>query len=148
MKTYSLKPKDVTRKWYLLDASDTPLGRLATNAASLLLGKHKAGQSPHIDGGDYVVVINSNDLVVTGNKTLGKIYSRHSGYPGGLRQKTLKDLSAENSTEVIRRAVRGMLPVNKLRKNRLNRLKIYPDSEHKHEGQNPEPISLKRETGK
>src|SRR3990167_2524405 len=115
MKTYSLKPQEISRKWYVLDASEAPLGRLATTAASLLLSKQKPAQTAHIDSGDYVVVINSDQLVVTGNKTLGKIYSRHSGYPGGLRQKPLKDVAAEDSTQIIKHAVRGMLPDNKLR---------------------------------
>ena len=143
MKTYSLKPKEINRKWYVIDAAKTPLGRLATSAASMLIGKGKATQTPHIDGGDYVVVINSDQLVVTGNKTLDKLYSRHSGYPGGLHQKALKDIAAENSPQIIRHAIRGMLPGNKLRKDRLDRLKIYPGSEHPHEGQNPEPVSVK-----
>ncbi|HEY5549676.1 MAG TPA: 50S ribosomal protein L13 [Candidatus Saccharimonadales bacterium] len=148
MKTFSLKAKDITRKWYLIDASEAPMGRVSVAAASLLLGKHKATRTSHVDSGDYVVVTNSDKLVITGNKSLGKLYSRHSGYPGGLRQKPLKDLLSQNSVEIIRQAVRGMLPDNKLRKGRLNRLKIYPGSEHPHEGQGPEVISLKRKAGK
>ncbi|MBI4033657.1 50S ribosomal protein L13 [Candidatus Saccharibacteria bacterium] len=148
MKTFSLKAKDISRKWHLIDASEAPLGRLATNTAGLLIGKHKPGQTAHIDGGDYVVVINSDKLVVTGNKTLDKLYRRHSGYPGGLRERTLKDLVDKNSAEIIRQAVRGMLPVNKLRKSRLERLKVYPGSEHSHEGQNPQPFSVKERAGK
>lgn len=146
MKTFSLKSKGITRKWYLIDAAEAPMGRIATKVAGLLIGKHKATQTPHMDGGDFIVVINSDKLLVTGNKTLDKLYSRHSGYPGGLRQKPLKDLMTENSAEIIKHAVRGMLPDNKLRKGRLNRLKIYPDSEHPHEGQSPEQVSIKERT--
>lgn len=142
MKTFNLKPKEVNRNWHLIDASNYSMGRVATMAASLLIGKHKTGLTPHVDGGDFVVVTNSGKLIITGNKTLGKIYSRHSGYPGGLRQKNLKDMADENSPEIIRRAVRGMLPDNKLRQSRLNRLKIYPGSRHPHEGQNPKQVSI------
>ncbi|MEX0881781.1 MAG: 50S ribosomal protein L13 [Candidatus Saccharimonadales bacterium] len=142
MRTFSLIPKLIARKWHLIDASEAPMGRVATTAASLLIGKHKVTQSAHLDSGDFVIVINSDKLVITGNKTLGKLYRRHSGYPGGLREKSLKDLAAENSAKIIWQAVRGMLPDNKLRKSRLGRLKIYPGSEHPHAGQNPEPVSM------
>ena len=138
MKTYNLKPKDVIRKWYLLDASKLPLGRVATQAARLLIGKGKANTSPHIDNGDYVVIINSSSLVATGNKSKGKVYYRHSGYPGGIRQRTLSELSAHKPEEAIHHAIRGMLPDNKLREGRLKRLKIYADSAHNHEAQKPE----------
>ncbi|HEX5395123.1 MAG TPA: 50S ribosomal protein L13 [Candidatus Saccharimonadales bacterium] len=135
MRTYSLKPSSINRQWHVIDASEASLGRTAAKAAALLIGKHKPVQSPHIDGGDYVVIINSDKLQVTGNKEQDKLYRRHSGYPGGLKETPLKDLSAQNSAEIIRRAVRGMLPVNKLRKGRLDRLKIYTGSEHPHHGQ-------------
>ncbi len=137
MKTYSAKAKDVTRKWYILDASKQPLGRLSTVAASLLLGKGKPSFTPHVDGGDYVIVINSDKLVVTGQKVTDKDYYRHSGFPGGLYKRTLGEQQAKDSTKVIRSAVRGMLPVNKLRKGRLMRLKVYGGAEHDHAGQNP-----------
>lgn len=142
MRTYSLKLKEVKRQWYVLDAASVPLGRIATEAASLLLGKKKPGQSPHIDGGDYVIVINSDNLVVTGKKTLDKLYHRHSGYPGGIYEKQLKEMLAKDSTDIIRRAVRGMLPDNKLRRGRLARLKVYPSTEHPHSGQSPQILSL------
>jgi large subunit ribosomal protein L13 len=148
MRTFNIKPKEVKRKWYLIDASKASIGRVATAAASLLMGKHKPSQTPHIDGGDYVVVINSDNLVSTGNKSLGKLYYRHSGYPGGLRQKTLRDVAAKNSPVVIRRAVRGMLPDNKLRRGRLNRLKIYTGNEHPHEGQSLEQIATPERSNK
>jgi large subunit ribosomal protein L13 len=148
MKTFSLKTKDVTRQWYLIDAAEAPLGRLATVVAGLLLGKHKTSKTQHIDGGDYVIVINSDKLMVSGKKTLDKLYSRHSGYPGGLRQKPLKDLLAQNSTAIIKHAVRGMMPDNKLRHSRLNRLKVYATDEHPHAGQNPEQLTLNESRGK
>lgn len=143
MKTYSAKPSEVTRKWYVLDASEVSFGRLSTKAATLLTGKEKPMFTKHIDCGDYVVVINADQLIATGNKLLDKMYYRHSGYPGGLREATLKDKMAKDSTEVIVHAIRGMLPVNKLRDARLARLKVYKGAEHNHAAQAPEVISLK-----
>lgn len=143
MRTYSAKPKDITRNWYVLDASEVPLGRLATAAARLLIGKDKPSFTPHVDGGDFVVIINAGSLVTTGNKAAQKTYYRHSGYPGGLRQKKLAEAAATKPEEVVRHAVRGMLPVNKLRPSRLTRLKIYREAEHTHQAQNPQAISLK-----
>ncbi len=132
MKTYSAKPSEVTRIWYIVDASELPLGRLATKVAELLTGKGKPMYTTHIDCGDYVVVINSDQLVATGKKMEDKKYYRHSGYPGGLRETSLKFEVARDSTKVVQKAVRGMLPVNKLRDGRLARLKVYNDSEHNH----------------
>jgi len=132
----------MNRHWYVLDASTVPLGRLSTTAASLLMGKQKPNLAPHIDAGDYVVVINSDSLIITGNKTANKVYHRHSGFPSGLRQKTLGEVLAKNSSEIIRHAVRGMLPDNKLRKGRLARLKIYGSSDHPHQAQNPQSVTL------
>jgi large subunit ribosomal protein L13 len=134
MKTYSPKPQAVSRQWHVLDASDASMGRIATKSAGLLIGKHKPQLAPHVDGGDYVVIINSDKLRVTGNKAQDKMYRHHSGYPGGLKETPLKDLSKQDSTQIIRHAVRGMLPVNKLRSGRLDRLKIYTGSEHPHGG--------------
>lgn len=139
MRTYSQKPSDVSRKWYVLDASSAPLGRLATTAASLLIGKNKPSYTPHVDGGDFVIIINADSLVATGNKKETKIYHDYSGYPSGLRSRKLKDTP---STESVYRAVRGMLPVNKLRAGRLHRLKIYSDSEHNHAAQKPEGYQI------
>ncbi|HLF66819.1 MAG TPA: 50S ribosomal protein L13, partial [Gammaproteobacteria bacterium] len=139
-----LKPKDITRKWYVLDASEAPIGRISTTAARLLIGKDKPTISHHIDNGDYVIIINSDSLVATGNKSTGKVYYRHSGFPGGLKQKTLGQAMDQKSQEIFRHAIRGMLPVNKLRKLRLDRLKIYAGSEHKHQAQNPIPIKNER----
>lgn len=143
MKTYSAKPTDVNRQWYVLDASEVSLGRLSTKAATLLTGKEKPMFTHHIDTGDYVIVINADKLVVTGNKLEGKKYYSHSNYPGGLKEATLKDKMAKDSTEVIRKSVRGMLPVNKLRADRLTRLKIYAGAEHNHEAQKPTKLNLK-----
>lgn len=144
MKTFSMKSSDVTRNWYVLDASELPLGRLATQVASLLIGKGKPTISAHVDGGDYVIVINAQDLVVTGNKLLDKKYYRHSSYPGGLKTARLEEKLVKDPTQVVIRAVRGMLPVNKLRDGRLLRLKVYSGAQHQHEAQKPEVISLKR----
>lgn len=144
MKTYSAKPADVTRAWYVLDASEASLGRVATKAATLLTGKEKPMFTAHIDCGDNVIIINAANLVVTGNKLEDKMYYRHSGYPGGLREDTLKDVVAKDASRALYEAVRGMLPVNKLRDARLARLKIYLDADHKHEAQKPEALSLKK----
>lgn len=143
MKTYSAKPNDVTRAWYVIDASEAPLGRIATKIATLLTGKGKPQFTQHIDCGDFVVVINADKLVVTGNKLQGKKYYRHSGFPGGITEATLAEKMDKDSTEVVVHAVRGMLPVNKLRDERLKRLKVYAGSEHNHEAQKPQALSLK-----
>lgn len=143
MKTYSAKPTDVTRKWYVIDATEAPLGRISTVAAELLLGKRKPSFTKHVDVGDYVIVINADQLVVTGDKLNKKMYYHHSHFPGGLKEATLQEKMDKDSTEVIIRAIRGMLPVNKLRDGRLERLKVYAGAEHKHEAQKPESFSVK-----
>jgi large subunit ribosomal protein L13 len=143
MKTFSAKPADVQRKWYVVDAAEVPLGRLATAVAQLLTGKGKPQFTKHIDCGDYVVVINAGNLIVTGNKEDKKIYYSHSGYPGGIKQATLAEKQANDPTFAVKHAVRGMLPVNKLRDERLKRLKVYAGAEHEHQAQEPESISLK-----
>ncbi len=145
MKTFSLKTADVSRKWYLLDASEVPLGRLATQAASLLIGKGKPTITPHIDNGDFVVIINAKDLKVTGKKMTDKIYYHHTQYPGGIKSATLSEKIAKDPASPVFSAIRGMLPVNKLRPGRLARLKIYADNEHKHEAQKPQVFSLKKD---
>jgi large subunit ribosomal protein L13 len=142
-KTYSAKPSDVVRKWYVIDAAEAPLGRVATRVATLLTGKGKPQFTAHIDCGDHVIVINAANLKVTGTKLQDKMYYRHSGYPGGLREDTLQNVMDKDPARAIFEAVRGMLPVNKLRDPRLARLKIYADAEHKHEAQKPETLSLK-----
>jgi large subunit ribosomal protein L13 len=143
MKTYSAKPSEVTRKWYVLDASQAPLGRLATLAAKLLIGKGKPQFTKHIDTGDFVIVINAAQTVTTGDKLNKKVYYRHSNYPGGLKEATLAEKMDKDPTFALTHAIRGMLPVNKLRDGRLKRLKIYSDAEHNHDAQKPTLISLK-----
>lgn len=145
MRTYSQKPSEVTRKWHLLDASETSMGRLATVAARLLIGKDKPTVTSHIDGGDYVIIINAADTLVTGNKAEKKLYHRHSGFPGGLKTRTLNEIEPK---EALYKAIRGMLPVNKLRDGRLSRLKIYDGSEHSHTGQQPVPYPLNQKGAK
>lgn len=143
MKTYSAKPSDVTRKWYVLDASEVSLGRLSTVAATLLLGKNKPQFTSHIDTGDFVIVINAANVKITGDKLNKKIYYKHSNYPGGLKETALKDKLENDPEYVIVHSIRGMLPVNKLRDGRLKRLKVYAGSEHAHDPQKPEVLSLK-----
>lgn len=142
-KTYSAKPTDVERKWYVIDAAEAPLGRISTVAATLLTGKGKPQFTKHIDCGDYVIIVNADNLVVTGNKMEDKMYYRHSGYPGGLKEAQLKEVMAKDSTMAITKAIRGMLPVNKLRDGRLARLKVYAGTEHNHEAQKPKAFSVK-----
>lgn len=143
MKTYSAKPSDVTRDWYVIDASEAPIGRVATKIATLLTGKGKPQFTKHIDCGDFVVVINAEKLVATGNKLEAKKYYHHSHYPGGLKEATLAEKLEKDPAHAITHAVRGMLPVNKLRDERLKRLKVYAGAEHKHDPQQPKLISVK-----
>ncbi|HZT94973.1 MAG TPA: 50S ribosomal protein L13 [Gaiellaceae bacterium] len=140
MKTYSAKPGEVTREWYLVDAEGKTLGRLATQIADTLRGKRKPQYTPHVDIGDFVVVVNAEKIQVTGNKLDQKRYYRHSGYPGGLRSRTLREQLERRPTEVLRVAVKGMLPKNRLARQQLTKLKIYAGPEHPHEAQNPRPL--------
>ncbi|HHF98746.1 MAG TPA: 50S ribosomal protein L13 [Candidatus Aerophobetes bacterium] len=142
MQTYMPKKEEIVRKWYLVDAKDKILGRLATKIARILSGKDKPIYTPHIDTGDFVIVVNARKVRVTGRKEEGKIYYHHSGYPGGLKKETLAELREKKPEEIIRRAVKGMLPKNRLGRKMLKRLKVYPDENHPHQAQNPEPISL------
>ena len=144
MKTYSIKAKDISRQWYLLDAAELPLGRLAVVAAKLLLGKDKVTASPNLDGGDYVIIVNANNLLVSGKKGRDKAYWRHSGFPGGLHKRRLEEQMSLDAAKIIEHAVRGMLPDNKLRAGRLNRLKIYADDQHQHAAQTPKKLELGR----
>ena len=137
MKTFSLKEKDVNRQWYLFDATDKTLGRFASKIADKLRGKDKPNFTPHVDGGDFVVVINAERVKVTGKKRDQKKYYKHSLYPGGLKTKSFKDVIEENPKRVIESAVKGMLPKNKLRNKIFNKLKVYSGSDHPHESQNP-----------
>lgn len=143
MKTYSAKPADVKRTWYVIDASENSFGRVASFTAMLLNGKHKPTYTPHVDTGDFVVIINSDKLQVTGDKLRKKVYFRHSGYPGGITETTLGELLKKDSTLAVKHAVRGMLPDNKLRDGRLKRLKVYTDSNHNHSAQKPVTVSAK-----
>lgn len=143
-KTYVDKASSVNRSWYVIDASEAPLGRIASKIALLLMGKEKPTFTPHIDNGDFVVVINAANLVVTGNKMTEKMYYRHSQYPGNLKEATLAEVIAKDPARAITEAVKGMLPKNKLQADRLARLKVYAGSEHKHQAQGPKPVSLKK----
>ena len=145
MKTYSQKATEVTRRWILIDAKDAPLGRLSTEIAKYLIGKYKPSYTPHVDGGDYVVVINASETVVTGNKEEGKIYYRHSGFPGGIKDATLREVREKFPERIIEMAVKGMLPKNKLSDGRMARLKVFAGSEHAHTAQTPEKITIKGE---
>jgi large subunit ribosomal protein L13 len=142
MKTFMQKKEEVQRDWYLVDATGKTLGRLASEIAKILIGKHKPTYTPHVDGGDFVVVINAEKIHVTGKKLNQKVYYRHTLYPGGLKETTLRKMLQEKPEEVIRLAVRGMLPKNKLRDRRMKRLKVYAGPEHPHAAQNPKPIEL------
>lgn len=143
-KTYSQKPTEVERKWHLIDATEAPtLGRLSAKIATLLSGKNKATFTPHTDGGDFVVVINAEKVKVTGNKEEDKMYYRHSGFPGGLKEASLKELREKNPAMIIEKAVYGMLPTNKLRDDRMKRLKVYAGAEHNHAAQKPEKVEVK-----
>jgi large subunit ribosomal protein L13 len=140
MKTYSAKPGEVTREWYLVDAEGKTLGRLATQIADTLRGKQKPQYTPHVDTGDFVIVVNAEKIQVTGNKLDQKRYYRHSGYPGGLRSRTLREQLERRPTEVLRVAVKGMLPKNRLARQQITKLKIYAGPEHPHEAQSPKPL--------
>lgn len=144
MKTYSAKPSDITRAWHVIDASETTLGRISTEVAQLLTGKKKPMFTHHVDCGDFVIVINADKLKVTGQKTTDKMYYHHTGFPGGIKARSLKDQQTIDATKIIETAVRGMLPVNKLRDGRLKRLKIYAGAEHGHEAQKPVVYTIKK----
>ena len=139
-KTYSPSDSDIDRRWFVVDATGQRLGLLASRVAVVLEGKHKPTYATHMDTGDHVIVLNAGRVEVSGSKVESKVYSRHSGYPGGLRQETLGDLLQRRPEEVIRRAVKGMLPRNRLGAQQLRKLKIYAGAEHPHEAQQPEPL--------
>jgi large subunit ribosomal protein L13 len=142
MKTYTAKPGEIERRWYVVDAEGQTLGRLATRIADQLRGKNKPQFTPHVDTGDFVVVVNAEKIAVTGKKLDEKIYYRHSGYPGGLKERTLREQLDRRPTEVLRLAVKGMLPRNKLAARQLTKLKIYAGPEHPHTAQAPEPLEV------
>ncbi len=137
MKTWNAKAEDVERRWYVVDAEGQTLGRLATRIADTLRGKGKPTYTPHVDSGDFVVVVNAEKIGVTGKKLDDKRYYRHSGYPGGLRSRTLREQLDRRPTEVIRTAVKGMLPRNRLARRQITKLKVYAGPEHPHQAQNP-----------
>ena len=142
MKTYNAKPGEIARDWYLVDAEGKTLGRLATQIAERLRGKGKVVYTPHVDTGDFVVVVNAEKIAVTGNKLEQKMYYKHSGYPGGLRERTLQEQLNRQPTEVLRKAVKGMLPRNKLGAAQLTKLKIYAGPEHPHVVQDPTTLEV------
>lgn len=142
MKTYAVKASEIERRWWLVDATDQTLGRLATRIATLLEGKHKAIYSPHLDTGDHVVVVNARAIRVTGNKLQQKLYFRHSNYPGGLKEESLETLLARKPELVIERAVKGMLPRNRLGRAMIKKMKVYAGGEHPHAAQQPTAAEL------
>ena len=143
MKTWNAKPGEIERRWYLVDAEGQTLGRLATQIADTLRGKRKPQYTPHVDTGDFVVVVNAEKIAVTGTKLDDKLYYRHSGYPGGLRSRPLRDELERRPTEVIRKAVKGMLPRNRLARQQLTKLKVYAGPQHPHEAQAPQALELR-----
>ncbi len=142
MKTFMQKKEDNNKKWYVVDATDVTLGRLSTKVAEVLRGKHKPTFTPHIDGGDYVIVLNSDKVKLTGDKLKNKIYYNHSGYPGGLRKRTAETMLERYSDEMIERAVKGMLPKNRLGRQMYKKLFVYKGSEHNHQAQKPEVLEI------
>lgn len=138
MSSFIAKPHEIERKWYVIDAEGKTLGRMATEAASILRGKKKPIYTPHVDCGDYVIIINADKVEVTGKKRKEKIYTRHTGYPGGRRDVTFEELMKKHPTEVVRHAVKGMMPKGKLGRQMYKKLKVYAGPEHGHEAQKPE----------
>lgn len=144
MPTYSPKAADVTRQWHIIDAEDVVLGRLAVEAATLLRGKHKPTYAPHIDGGDFVVIVNAEKVALSGNKRTDKIAYRHSGYPGGLKSIAYGELLQRDAAKAIEKSVRGMLPKNKLGNSIIRKLKVYAGPQHPHTAQQPQPFEIKQ----
>ena len=144
MRTYSPKPGEIERQWHIIDASDVVLGRLATHTAALLRGKHKPTFAPHVDTGDFVVIINAGKVALTGNKRATKVAYRHSGYPGGLKQVRYEELLTNRPEHAVELAVKGMLPHNKLARQVIKKLKVYPGAEHPHAAQQPVPFEIKQ----
>lgn len=142
MRTFTPKPDEVERSWYVIDAADVVLGRLASQAAQLLRGKHKPVFAPHVDAGDFVVIINAEKVALTGNKREAKLAYRHTGYPGGLRDTPYSELLEKNPERAVEKAVRGMLPKNKLAAQQMRKLKVYRGSEHPHAAQQPVPFTI------
>jgi large subunit ribosomal protein L13 len=143
MKSYMARALEVERKWYVVDAEGQTLGRLATEVAGILRGKNKPQYTPHVDTGDFVVVVNAEKVVVTGRKAEQKVYRRHSGYPGGLKTTTYEQMLERRPTEILRRAVKGMMPKTRLARQQLRKLKIYAGPEHPHAAQNPQTLEVR-----
>ena len=144
MRTYTPKPGDVVRKWHVIDAQDVVLGRLASHAAALLRGKHKATFAPHMDMGDFVIVINADKVAISGSKSTQKFEHRHSGFPGGLRSTVYGDLLEKYPTRAVEKAIKGMLPKNRLGRAMASKLKVYAGAEHPHAAQAPTPYEFKQ----
>lgn len=144
MPTYSPKPGDITRAWHVIDAEDVVLGRLATEVATLLRGKHKPTFAPHADTGDFVIVVNADKVVLTGNKRDQKFAYRHSGYPGGLRKRSFGELLDSQPERLVEKVVKGMLPKNKLGRAQAKKLKVYAGPEHPHAAQQPQPYQIRK----
>ena len=142
MKTFMEKKETVTRNWYVIDAENLPLGRVATKAANLLRGKHKVTFTPHIDCGDYVIIVNADKVKLTGNKLDQKMYYNHSGFPGGLRERNAKTMVEKYPVEMVERAVKGMLPHNRLGRATAKKLFVYAGADHKHQAQKPVSITI------
>ncbi len=143
MKSYMARPTQVERKWHIVDAKGQTLGRLASQIARVLRGKNKPQYTPHIDTGDFVVVVNTEKVVVTGRKAEQKVYRRHTGYPGGLRETSYEVMMERKPTEVLRKAVKGMMPRTRLGRKQFTKLKLYAGPEHPHEAQNPQPYEMR-----
>ena len=143
MKSFMARPLEVERRWYVVDAEGKTLGRLSTEIARVLRGKHKAQYTPHVDVGDFIVVVNADRVVVTGRKAEQKVYYRHTGYPGGLRETSYETMLERKPTEILRKAVRGMMPRTRLGRQQFSKLKIYAGPEHPHEAQAPEPYEVR-----
>ncbi|MFC4910741.1 50S ribosomal protein L13 [Actinomadura gamaensis] len=144
MRTYTPKPADVQRQWHVIDATDVVLGRLASQAAQLLRGKHKPIYAPHLDTGDFVIIINADKVALTGNKLQNKRAYRHSGYPGGLRSMSYADLLAKHPEKAVEKAIKGMLPKNSLGRKMLGKVKVYAGPNHPHAAQKPVPFEIKQ----
>ncbi|AXT84028.1 50S ribosomal protein L13 [Aeromicrobium sp. A1-2] len=142
MRTFSPKPSDITRQWHVIDAEDIVLGRLAVQAATLLRGKHKPTYAPHVDGGDFVIIVNAEKVALSGNKRTDKLAYRHSGYPGGLKSIAYGDLLNKDARKAIEKSVRGMLPKNRLGDQLITKLKVYSGPEHPHTAQKPQPFEI------
>ncbi len=144
-KTWSPTPSDIDREWYVVDAANVPLGRLSSEVAQLLRGKHKPTFAPHMDMGDYVIVINAKQVAVTGTKETSKVYYRHSGFPGGIKAETVETVRARHPERLIQNAVKGMLPKNRLGRATFSKLRVYPGQNHRHAAQDPKPFKLRRD---